>query len=88
GERDKKGNKGVQLSALNGDEQTIPYKVLKPTNIGSDEMAFEYQEHTITSAQNIPKLNSKKIVFQDYTSEIIKGFNELCEFILEDKEKC
>ncbi|MCM3155419.1 type 2 lanthipeptide synthetase LanM family protein [Priestia megaterium] len=88
GERDKKGNKGVQLSALNGDEQTIPYKVLKPTNIGSDEMAFEYQEHTITSAQNIPKLNNKKIVFQDYTSEIIKGFNELCEFILEDKEKC
>ncbi|RDZ07683.1 hypothetical protein C3744_27395 [Priestia megaterium] len=88
GERDKKGNKGVQLSALNGDEQTIPYKVLKPTNIGSDEMAFEYQEHTITSAQNIPKLNDKKLVFQNYTDEIINGFNELCKFVLENKEEC
>lgn len=45
--KDKSDSKdeGVNLSALNFKEQSVPFKILKIKNTFTDEMRFEYQTH-------------------------------------------
>ena len=77
---------GIDFSALNGDKQTLPYKVLAPNNIMTDDMRYEYTEITMEGGSNIPKLNDNKVDFRMYQEFILKGFRDTCEFIISDKE--
>nr|WP_272595526.1 type 2 lanthipeptide synthetase LanM family protein [Paenibacillus apiarius] len=85
-ERSENGE-GVQFSALSGDSQKLPYRVLKVSNMNTDEIAFEYQEHTIEGAHNIPAWNGQKANFQKYTENIIEGFRQVCSFFANNKQE-
>ncbi|MGR5978840.1 type 2 lanthipeptide synthetase LanM [Bacillus cereus] len=85
-DKSEDGNSGIQLSALSGDTQKMPYKILKISNMNTDEMSFDYQEHIIEGSQNLPKVNGTKIDFRDYIPNIIKGFEEICTFFFENKK--
>jgi type 2 lantibiotic biosynthesis protein LanM len=80
-------DEGLQLSALSGKAQKLPYKVLKIVNFDTDNMRYEYQEHTIDGSENIPKLNGELVDFKDYTDKIIEGYQELCQCIRDNKEE-
>lgn len=78
--------KGIQLSALSGGEQKLPYKVLKLINFDSVNMQFMYQEHTTDAAENIPLFQGKKVDFVPYIEMIIEGFKEFCRFARNNRE--
>ncbi|EOI00262.1 type 2 lantibiotic biosynthesis protein LanM [Enterococcus haemoperoxidus ATCC BAA-382] len=78
--------KGIQLSALSGGEQKLPYKVLKLINFDSVNMQFMYQEHITDAAENIPLFNGEKVDFVPYIDTIIEGFKEFSAFAMENKE--
>lgn len=79
-------NKGIQLSALSGGEQKLPYKVLKLINFDSVNMQFMYQEHITDAAENIPLFNGEKVDFVPYIDTIIAGFQEFSAFAMKNKE--
>ncbi|MTI49764.1 MAG: type 2 lantipeptide synthetase LanM [Firmicutes bacterium] len=76
---------GVDISALNGTKQKLPFKVLKPKNVNTSDMIFEYDYAELSDAKNIPLLNGERIPFYNYVDDIINGFNIMGEFILENK---
>lgn len=80
-------SQGVQLSALSGDKQKLPYKILKLINFDSDNMQFVYEEHFTDGAENIPMFQGEKIDFVPYIKGIVEGFQEFCQFALEHKEQ-
>jgi type 2 lantibiotic biosynthesis protein LanM len=86
-EEDVEGaSKGIQLSALSGGEQKLPYKVLKLVNFDSVNMQFLYQEHITDAAENIPMYNGEKVDFVPYIDTIIEGLQEFSTFALNNKE--
>ncbi|WP_430598076.1 type 2 lanthipeptide synthetase LanM [Enterococcus sp. AZ177] len=78
--------KGIQLSALSGGEQKLPYKVLKLINFDSVNMQFKYQEHTTDAAENIPLFQGEKVDFVPYIETIIEGFKEFSTFAMNNRE--
>ncbi|WP_086315599.1 hypothetical protein A5821_003099 [Enterococcus sp. 7F3_DIV0205] len=78
--------KGIQLSALSGGEQKLPYKVLKLINFDSVNMQFMYQEHITDAAENIPLFNGEKVDFVPYIETIIDGFKEFSAFARNNKQ--
>ncbi|MGX7245660.1 type 2 lanthipeptide synthetase LanM [Enterococcus quebecensis] len=79
-------SKGIQLSALSGGEQKLPYKVLKLINFDSVNMQFMYQEHITDAAENIPLFKGEKVDFVPYIETIVDGFKEFSTFAIENKE--
>ena len=79
--------KGVDLSALNGKEQELPFKVLKVANSMTDDMQFTMQSETFKGANNLPTLNHKGINAEEYMEEILLGFTDIITFFLEKKEE-
>ncbi|MFK4567625.1 type 2 lanthipeptide synthetase LanM [Enterococcus sp. UD-01] len=80
-------SKGIQLSALSGGEQKLPYKILKLVNFDSVNMQFMYQEHITDAAENIPLLNGEKVDFVPYIDTIIQGFKEFSAFALAHQQQ-
>ncbi|MTD38403.1 type 2 lantipeptide synthetase LanM [Erwinia sp. CPCC 100877] len=80
-------SKGIQLSALSGGEQKLPYKILKLVNFDSVNMQFIYQEHITDAAENIPLLNGEKVDFVPYIDTIIQGFKEFSTFALTHQQQ-
>lgn len=78
--------KGIQLSALSGGEQKLPYKVLKLINFDSINMQFKYQEHITDAAENIPMFKGEKVDFVPYIDTIIAGFKEFSAFAMQNRE--
>ncbi|MGQ4286372.1 type 2 lanthipeptide synthetase LanM [Bacillus thuringiensis] len=83
-ERSESG-KGIDFSALCGDEQQVPYKILMPTNLNSDQMSFSYQDYVMEGSQNVPMLHEKKVKAWEYRSFILQGFEEMLLFFKENK---
>lgn len=79
--------KGIDLSALNGKEQDLPFKVLALNQNSKDEMEFTMKEAKSQSAKNLPKLGVEEIYVEDYLTFIIDGFQEMCKFFIEYKEE-
>lgn len=79
--------RGLQLSALSGGEQKLPYKVLKLINYDSVNMQFQYQEHITDASENIPMFRGEKVDFVPYIDDILDGFKEFSTFALENKEQ-
>lgn len=79
-------SKGLQLSALSGGEQKLPYKILKLVDFDSVNMQFTYQEHITDAAENIPMFKGEKVDFVPYIQTIIEGFKEFSAFALVHKE--
>ena len=81
-----KNGKGIDISALGGKEQELPYKVLQLVNSGTDNMKFDYVDAKMSGANNLPKLNGEVIDFNEYTDIIIDGFRKTMDYILRNKE--
>lgn len=78
-------NKGMDISALNGREQKLPYKVLVPTNMNTENFRYEYKEVIREGASNLPRLNGENVNFIDYVDYIINGFEKMMQFFIENK---
>lgn len=79
-------HKGIDISALNGDNSKYPVKVLIPVNSLTDNMRYDYQQINISEAKNLPMLNNKKIKFEKYSDFVIKGFKNTILYMIKNKE--
>ncbi|SJZ41221.1 type 2 lantibiotic biosynthesis protein LanM [Pilibacter termitis] len=75
-------NKGLRLSAFDGKKQKLPYKALSLVEVNTDEVRFDYIEHEMEGANNIPVLNGEEVEAKEYNSEVIAGFSEICTYFL------
>jgi len=78
--------KGIDISALNGKEQKLPYKILAPTNLNTDNLKYEYIEYTRPGSNNLPKYKNKEINFLNYVDYIVEGFENMMKFFLLKKD--
>lgn len=62
----------LDVSALNGMTQKLPYKVRQLRNENSSEIMYRLEEALLPPAQNIPLLDGKEIPYNNY-SEIIEN---------------
>ncbi|AEM74624.1 type 2 lanthipeptide synthetase LanM family protein [Caldicellulosiruptor acetigenus] len=81
------GGNNLDLSAVGGDKQKVPYKVLKLVEAGTDNMHLEYDEAELGPAQNIPLLNGEKVDYKDYGNDIIYGIKMIFDFVTKKKEE-
>lgn len=79
--------RGVDLSALKGEVQKLPFPVLQIDQANTDEMVFKMKEVFTSGAKNIPYLNGQKIDAQSYFSHIVEGFEQMMNFILKFKKQ-
>ena len=79
--------RGIDISALNGKSQKLPYKVLGITNVNTNNMRFEYKEVELKDAKNIPMLLEKRVDFKGYVDIILKEFERTMKFLMKNKEK-
>ncbi|MEB2300806.1 type 2 lantipeptide synthetase LanM family protein [Lysinibacillus xylanilyticus] len=79
--------KGVDLSALNGKVQKLPFSVLQIEQANTDEMVYKMQEAFCQGAENIPYLNGQRVDAQTYLSQIIDGYEQMMQFILKFKKE-
>lgn len=77
--------KSVDISALNGKKQKLPYKILQMKNINTTEMIFEYDFGEIGGGGNIPILNGEKQFFMEYAESLIEGFSAMSAYIMKNK---
>jgi len=84
--RDHKEGSGVDMSALNGKEFKLPFKVLLPTGMNTDNFRFEYTEFTKPGSNNLVRYHNTAIEFLDYIDNIIKGFDEMMLFFIKRKD--
>ncbi|MES1042739.1 type 2 lanthipeptide synthetase LanM family protein [Peribacillus simplex] len=78
--------KGIDLSALNGKEQELPFKVLKIVSSMTDDMKFTMQSEMFRGAHNLPTLNGKGIDAEDYLDDILFGFKNIFTFFINHKD--
>lgn len=79
-------NEGIDMSALSGKEEKLPYKISIPINVMTDEMKFQDCEYIRNGSENLPKIDGVTANYRKYTDYIIKGFRDTCEFIMRNKE--
>ena len=79
--------KGIDLSALNGKEQDLPFKVLKLENAMTDDMKFSMQPERFRGANNLPTLNGEGIDAADYLEDILIGFENIFNFFMDHKDE-
>ncbi|MCL1989863.1 MAG: type 2 lanthipeptide synthetase LanM [Defluviitaleaceae bacterium] len=80
-----KEGKGIDLSALDGKEVKLPFKVLLPTNVGTDSFKLEHQEYIRPGAKNLPKLGNEDVTFIAYRENLLNGFKDMMTFFLNKK---
>lgn len=78
----------LDLSALNGRESKLEYKVLQPVNPGTDEMRYEYREFSMKGSNNLPVLenNILEIDYKEYKKNIIEGFQIVYKMLIDYKD--
>lgn len=78
--------KSIDISALNGKEQRLPFKVLQMKNVNTTDMVYEYDYVEVSGAQNIPYIGDKRQTFADYSDSFINGFKKMSQYVLENKD--
>lgn len=79
--------KSIDISALNGKGQRLPFKVLQLKNANTTEMVFEYDYTEIKDAGNIPFIGVERQSFAEYSDSFVKGFKNMARFVLNNKKK-
>ncbi|MFF2444983.1 type 2 lanthipeptide synthetase LanM family protein [Priestia megaterium] len=83
--RNVKG-KGIDMSALNGKEQDLPFKVLQLQSMNTDNMIFKHDYGKSISSNNIPTLEGSNVIAGDFIEEIKSGFKDAYLFFLKNKK--
>lgn len=76
----------LEMSALNGTKQKLPFKVRKLVNKSTSEVKLQLDEEYLKGAKNIPLLNNLEVNYQDYTDNVEKGFIEMNNLLLQNKQ--
>lgn len=79
--------KSVDISALNGQKQRLPFKVLQMKNVNTTDMIFEYDFAEINGGGNIPILDGEKQFFMEHLECLINGFDSMSQYIIKNKDK-
>ncbi|TEA45664.1 type 2 lantipeptide synthetase LanM, partial [Bacillus sp. BH2] len=86
GFNDNKEQKGIDISALNGKESKLPFKVLVAKDVNTENFRYEYDFVTRPGANNLLKYNGMIIDYKSYRKNIIDGFNDMLNFIILRKD--
>lgn len=79
--------KGISISAFDGSKQKSPYKGLSLVNENTDEVRFEYIEYELNGSNNIPIYGGKEVNAEQYKSEVVKGFDEICQYFMDNTDE-
>ncbi len=79
-------NQGIDIGALSGKSEKLPYKILAPINVNQIDMKYENVEYVRPGANNLPLLNGETIDFYNYRDHILAGFKQMLGFF-KDKKK-
>lgn len=79
--------KSVDISALNGLKQKLPFKVLSLKNVNTQDMIFDYDYPELSESNNLPVFKNEKQLYHKYKNSLVCGFNNMSKFILFNKEK-
>lgn len=79
-------NKGIRMSAFDGKEQMLPFKVLGIVNPNTDEVRYEYMENILEGSNNIPFLSGKEVDSREYVQKVVEGFESMSFFFIDNKE--
>lgn len=84
-----KGNDGagIEMSALGGRSQELPFPVLQVENELTDEMKFVPKPLRTQEKANLPKLDGEYVDAADYVEDITKGFQQIMSIIRHSKEE-
>jgi len=75
------------ISALaRSDEEEGAPRAIVWTNVNTDAMDYAYERQRPKPARNLPKLDGKAAVLDDYTSDILGGFEEAYRFLAAKKD--
>lgn len=72
--------KGINISAFDGSKQKSPYKGLSLVNENTDQVKFQYMDFELNGSNNIPIFRGEKVDAEQYKQEVVKGFEEICQF--------
>lgn len=86
-DRSEDKKEGVDVSALSQGNIKTPFNVLQVVNQGTDEMKFEYNTHSIPSANNVPILGEENVPYIKYKDYIKKGLENFLRGVLKNKQK-
>ncbi|MGF1676127.1 MAG: type 2 lanthipeptide synthetase LanM, partial [Rivularia sp. (in: cyanobacteria)] len=84
------GQDGVayDMSGLGGSaNQQTSYHRLVWQNINTDGMVLRREEVKTTSSSNIVTLNGVQISLGDYVEELVEGFEQMYQFLIDHKQK-
>lgn len=81
------GGKGIDISALGGKGQELPYKYLQLVDATNDGMRFEEKKVIMDDAYNLPRYKSETVDFHNYINEVILGFKNVIEFVEKNKKE-
>ena len=76
---------GIDLSPLNSKQQKVPFKVLQPTNMNSDEMKYEYGDVMVDIKSNLPKHDDKSYGVTGFEKNVMLGLNDLLSNVMNKK---
>lgn len=82
---DNKEGTGIDISALNGKEAKLPFKVLVPKDIDNNNFRYEYDYVTRPGAKNELYLENNKVNFSKYSDKIMIGFTHMINFFNNNK---
>ena len=75
----------IDLSALSGNEQKIPYKIDYIKNEYSDKITYDTKEGNTKKANNNPSLSGIEVDYSKYVEEVLEGFEYIYRFFIEHK---
>ena len=70
-----------------GDVHETPYKWIKWDSVNTDLMDIKYEPVVSTESVNMPKLNGKRYLPFDFEEEILEGFTNLYQHIINHKDQ-
>lgn len=83
----KNDKQGIDISGIAGVAgQEIPVKLPVVKHNKRADMRIEYENPVTGGKKNIPYYNGKVLTYEDYTDEIIRGFETAYRMVLHDKE--
>ncbi|MGZ9815640.1 type 2 lanthipeptide synthetase LanM family protein [Peribacillus simplex] len=79
----------LDLSALNGRESVLNYKVLQPVNEGTDQIKYDYLDYKLKGSNNLPFLEADSVTvnYKTFKKSIIAGFELVYNMVIQNKEK-
>ncbi len=87
GLKENESGKGIDISGINCKQQTLPFESLVLVNQDTNDMRFKLKQEVINPKNNVPEYKNKKVFYQEFQDEIIKGFMEMSSIIFLHKEK-